>query len=252
MANLDIFLTKLISAFLLLPLNLLVLSTLGLVLLTRHPRLGRLMLITTSLLLYVVSTPILVDALRKQAETVSPLDPTAPLPQADAIVVLSGGLYHKAPEYGGDTVNGYVLERMRYAARLYHLTGKPVLVTGGSWRDGARPEAEAMKESFEQDFHVPVQWVEDQSRTTLENAQFSTPILKQNGIQTVYLVTHAMHMSRARASFEKMGLTVVPAPTGFAGRKNISVLDFLPQGSSVEVSANVLHEWIGQLWYAIK
>src|SRR3954466_12212342 len=72
-----------------------------------------------------------------------------PLPQADAIVVLSGGLYYKAPEYGGDTVNNYVLERMRYAVQLYRLTGKPVLVTGGSWRDGARPEADTMKESFE-------------------------------------------------------------------------------------------------------
>jgi hypothetical protein len=90
MANLEILFTKLISAFLLLPLNLLVLSTLGLVLLTRHPRLGRLTLITTSLLWYVVSTPILVDTLRKQAETIPSLDPTAPLPQADAIVVLSG------------------------------------------------------------------------------------------------------------------------------------------------------------------
>ncbi len=252
MTNLDIFFTKLISAFLLLPLNLLVLSTLGLMLLTRHPRLGRLTLITTSLLWYVVSAPILVDVFRKQAETVPPLDPTASLPPADAIVVLSGGLYHKAPEYGGDTVNGYVLERMRYAARLYRLTGKPLLVTGGSWRGGARPAADTMKESFEQDFHIPVQWVEDWSRNTTENAQFSATILKQNGIQAVYLVTHALHMPRARASFEKMGLTVIPAPTGFAGQKSFSALDFLPQGSAVEVSAKVLHEWIGQLWYTMK
>src|SRR5215470_7459040 len=132
MQNLDILLTKIISAFLLLPLNLLMLGTVGLGLLKLRPRLGRRILITVFLLLYATSTPIIVDAIRKQCETIPPLDLTAPLPHADAIVVLTGGTYYRAPEYGEDTVNEYTLARMRYAARLYRLTGKPLLVTGRS------------------------------------------------------------------------------------------------------------------------
>lgn len=252
MANLDILLTKFVSAFLLPPLNLLLLLLIGIFLLPRRPRLARRVFIVTGLLLYLFSTPIIVGSVRQCFETTPPLDPTATLPTADAIVVLAGGLYHKAPEYGGDTVDGYVLERLRYAARLYRLTEKPILVTGGSWRAGVRPEAQAMKESFEQDFHIPVQWVEDQSRNTSENAQLSAAILQQHGVHTIYLVTHALHMPRARAAFERVGLQVIPAPTLFAVQDRITILQFLPQGSSFDTSASVFHEAIGRIWYAWK
>ena len=252
MANLDILLTKVVSSFLLPPLNLLLLLLLGLFLLPKRPHLARRVFIVTGLLLYLLSTPIIVGSVRQCFETNPPLDPTSTLPTADAIVVLGGGLYRKAPEYGDDTGNGYVLERLRYAARLYRLTEKPILVTGGSWREGVRPEAHVMKESLEQDFHIPVPWVEDQSRNTSENAQLSAAILQQHGVHTIYLVTHALHMSRARAAFERVGLHVVPAPTLFAVRDKITILQFLPQGSSFEVSANVFYEAIGRLWYAWK
>lgn len=252
MANLDILFAKVVSAFLLPPLNLLVCCALGIVLLKRSQRLARTVLIFACLVLYVFSTPIIVGTLRRSAETTPPLNPDVALPEAEAIVVLAGGLYRKAPEYGVDTVDGYVLERLRYAARLYRLTGKPVFVTGGSWREGVRPESHAMKESLEEDFHVPVQWVEDRSRTTLENARFSAPLLQQNGIHKIYLVTHALHMRRAREAFERMGLIVIPAPTVFATREQLSILHFLPQGASLESGNNVLYEWLGRLWYALK
>jgi uncharacterized SAM-binding protein YcdF (DUF218 family) len=252
MANLDVLLTKVTSAFLLPPLNLLLLILIGIFLLPRRPHLARRIFIATGCLLYLFSTPIIVGSVRQCFETVPPLDPTATLPSADAIVVLAGGLYRKAPEYGGDTVDGYVLERLRYAARLYRLTKTPILVTGGSWREGVRPEAHAMKESFEQDFHIPVHWVEDQSRNTSENAQLSAAILQRHDVHTIYLVTHALHMPRARAAFERAGLQVIPAPTRFAVRDRITILQFLPQSSSFEASANIFYEAMGRLWYAWK
>lgn len=252
MANFDILLTKVVSTFLLPPLNLLLLLLLGIFLLPKRPHLARRVLIVTGLLLYLFSTPIIVGSIRQCFETDPPLDPTATLPAADAIVVLAGGLYRKAPEYGGDTVDGYVLERLRYAAWLYRRIDKPILVTGGSWREGVRPEAHAMKESLEEDFHIPVRWVEDQSRNTSENAQLSAAILQKHGVHTIYLVTHALHMPRARAAFEGVGLQVVPAPTLFAVRDRVTVLQFLPQGSSFEGSSAVFYEVLGRLWYAWK
>jgi uncharacterized SAM-binding protein YcdF (DUF218 family) len=253
MANLDVLLTKLVGTFLLPPLNLLLLIFLGLCLLPRRPHFARKVFIVTGLFLYLFSTPIIVGAVRHYCETLPPLDPSATPPTADAIVVLAGGLYRKAPEYGAeDTVNGYVLERLRYAARLRRLTGKPILVTGGSWREGVRPEAQAMKESLEQDFHIPVQWVEDQSRNTFENAQFSASILRQHGVHTIYLVTHALHMPRARDAFERAGVQVIPAPTLFAVRDKLTIFHFLPQASSFAISASVFYEALGRLWYALK
>lgn len=251
MTNLDVFLTKLVAAFFLPPLNLLLLILIGIRLLPRRPHLARRAFITTGLFLYLFSTPIVVNAVRHCLEPIPPLDPTATLPAADAIVVLSGGLYRKAPEYGEDTVDGYVLERLRYAARLYRLTGKPILVTGGSWQEGRRPEADTMKESLEQDFHVPVQWVEDRSRNTFENAQFSAPILQRQNIHTIYLVTHALHMPRARAAFEHAGLHVIPAPTLFAVWDKLTIFYFLSQGWAFSMSTSLCYEALGRLWYAI-
>lgn len=249
MPNLDVLLTKLVSAFLLPPLNVLMLLFGGVVLLKRHPRLGRAVIFGTCVVLYAASTPVLVSAVRRQFETIPPLDPSAALPPADAIVVLSGGVYRNAPEYGGDTISGHVLERLRYTARLYRLTGKPVLVSGGSWRAGVRPESQAIKESLEQDFHVPVRWLEDQSRNTQENARLSAALLHQQGIRKIYLVTHALHMPRAREAFERAGFQVTPAPTIFASRECLSVLHFLPHSSTLETSTILLHEWIGRVWY---
>jgi uncharacterized SAM-binding protein YcdF (DUF218 family) len=40
-------------------------------------------------------------------------------------------------------------------------------------------------------------------------------MLRQRGIGTAILVTSALHMPRARAQFEREGLTIIPAPTDF-------------------------------------
>jgi uncharacterized SAM-binding protein YcdF (DUF218 family) len=196
-----------------------------------------------------MSMPVIAGALRRSTETVPALAPNASLPPADAIVVLAGGIYRKAPEYGGDTVDGYVLERLRYAAKLYRQTGKPILVTGGSTYGDTIPESQAMKESLESDFHVPVQWIEEQSRTTQENASYSAALLHKQGVRTVYLVTHATHMPRAIQAFTQEGIQVVPTPTMFATLRKRRTLDFLPNSGSLDTTANIIHEWAGRLWY---
>lgn len=242
-------LTKILSAFLMPPLSLLVLSGLGIVLLKSHPRLSRALLVTSWLFLFILSMPVVAGALRRSAETIPAFTPTMPLPPADVIVVLAGSVYRKAPEYGGDTVDGYVLERLRYAAKLHRQTGKPILLTGGSTHGDTIPESRAMKASLEHDFHIPVQWLEEQSRTTQENASYSAAILRKQGIRTVYLVTHATHMPRALRAFTQEGIQVVPMPTMFATSQRWRVLNFLPTSGSLESTATIIHEWVGQMWY---
>jgi uncharacterized SAM-binding protein YcdF (DUF218 family) len=244
-------LTKILKVFLLPPLNFLLVSGMGILLLKSRPRLARLLLIASWLLLFTFSLPVVSSALRRGAETIPSLASSALLPPAEAIVVLAGGVYRKAPEYDGDTVDGYVLERLRYAAKLYRQTGKPILVTGGSTHGDTIPESRAMKDSLENDFHVPVQWIEEQSRTTQENANYSAEILHKQGIRTIYLVTHATHMPRALRAFTREGLQVVPAPTMFATSSRWRVTSFLPSSGSLQTTATVMHEWVGQLWYAL-
>ncbi|OIQ93046.1 hypothetical protein GALL_250220 [mine drainage metagenome] len=245
------FLTNLIGTVLLPPFSLLLIAALGLLLWNRHPSLARILLTASSALLWLLSTPYFAEALLHDLEG-RPFVNDTRRSQADAIVVLGGGTYFYAPEYGGDTTNKDTLERLRYAAKLYRETLKPILVTGGTPLGNSLAEAEQMKQVLEHEFNVPVQWTEGASDNTLENARLCRQLLKQAGINRIYLVTHAWHMPRAARAFQAAGFQVVPAPTGYTTRYRTDLLAFIPNAYALRDSRVFLHELIGMLWYQLK
>jgi len=245
------FATNLIAAFLLPPLSLLLAALLGLLLLRSYPRLGRTLLLGSFALLWLCSTPYFADGAMRLLEGPATAVDTHAQP-ADAIVVLGGGTYFRAPEYGADTVGELTLVRLRYAAKLQRETGKPLLVTGGKPLGNERSEAQQMKSVLEQEFKVPVRWTEDASDNTLENARYSYQLLQKAGIQRIYLVTHAYHMPRSVMVFQAAGFEVVPAPTRFTTRYQTDLLSFLPRATALRDSMYFTHELIGMLWYRLK
>ncbi len=222
----------------------------GLLALRRRPALGKSLLSLALVALYGLSTQYVADALLQA------LEPPARDPLTNrtgqAIVVLGGGTYFNAPEFGTDTVNAYGLVRLRYAAHLHRSLGKPIMTSGGSPEGAPLGEAAHMKTVLNRDFQVPVAWVEDQSRTTLENARLSHKILVAEGIRTVYLVTHPWHMPRARLAFESAGFRVIPAPTGYVTRLRLTLLDFVPDARALLDSSRFFHEIIGIAWYELQ
>lgn len=239
--------TNLISAFLLPPLNLILLGMIGVLLLKGRPRLGKLLMVIALTLLYVLSSPFFADAMLQKLET-----PPAPGPMdsgVQAIVVLGSSSYFNAPEYGGDTVSRLGLERIRYAARLHRLTGKSILATGGSPLGRGSSEASQMKAVLEREFQVPVRWTEGASANTRENAYKSFAILKKDGIRHIALVTHAWHMPRAAREFEQAGFKVTPAATAYTTRYKTNVFAFVPSAGALQKSSLFFHEVIGILWY---
>lgn len=198
-------------------------------------------------LLWMLATPVVGNALMRGLE-----GPALDLSQPDgaqAIVVLGGGRYREAPEFGADTVNSFTLERLRYAAWLQRRTGLPVLVTGGQPDGPGLSEGEAMRRVLVDEFRVPVRWVEAVSANTHENATLSAALLKPDGVERILLVTHGWHMPRAQRAFEQAGLAVVPAPTKLH-REPLTPSDWLPQGFGEARSA--LREWLGHGWYAVR
>jgi uncharacterized SAM-binding protein YcdF (DUF218 family) len=247
---LDWLIRNAVAAVLMPPGCLLLLSFCGLLLLKRRPRLGGLLVGVSVVLLYALSTRFLADHLLHTLETAA-LDPLG-AGSGEAIVVLGAGTYRNAPEYRADTSNEHGLVRLRYAARLHRATGKPILVAGGNPEDASRPEAAHMAATLEKDFGVRVRWIEDQSRTTLENARYSRALLSRAGIKTVYLVTHGWHMPRAVLAFESSGFAVIPAATGYATRFRGTVLDFVPDAHALLDSSRWFHEIMGIAWYQIQ
>lgn len=189
-----------------------------------------------------LSLPVVADWLSAGIETYPPISAQL-LASAQAIVILGGGVHYEAPEYGGDTVSRFSLERLRYGAKLARESGLPVLVTGGVVY-GGEAEAALMKRVLEAEFSIPIRWSETRSRNTVENAHYSVEMLKADNIERVALVTHASHMARAKAAFEKLGIAVIPAPTDFAPRWTPAFERFLPSTGSFERSALVLRERI--------
>jgi len=202
--------------------------------------------------LYLSSIPATTAWIRSKLE----IYPTVDLDRhsAKAIVVLGADRYIDAPEYAGDTLRGFGLERVRYAAWLHKRTGLPILVSGGAVLGETLSEAELMGDLLSSEFHTEVRWQEGESKTTYENALYSSRILKNAGITRVLLVTHAWAMPRALEAFKKAGIEVTPAPTGYLRRNDFDtgLLAWLPSASAVLRTHLALHEVTGRLWYRLR
>ena len=125
-----VWLKALVKALVLPPLGPLLLAAAGLWMTVRRPRLGRLVAWTGIVLLFALSTPMVAYGLLTLVDRSPPLD-LQRARDAQAIVILGGGVRRHAAEYGADTLGELTLERVRYGARVARLTGLPVLVTGG-------------------------------------------------------------------------------------------------------------------------
>jgi len=246
------FITNFIATFLLPPLSLLLLLALGGFLFYRQHKLGKPLILASFGLLWIASTPFFAEgSLHLLEASTAALD--SQHPSADAIVILGGGTYFRAPEYAGqDTTSDQTLPRLRYGAKLHREAGAPILVTGGKPLGNDLSEARQMRAALQQDFHVPVRWTEESSSNTLENARNSLQILQQAGIKKIYLVTHAWHMPRSAAAFRHAGLEVVEAPVAFTTRYQTDLLAFLPRAEALRDSKYFVHEVIGLFWYQLK
>jgi len=245
-----LWLKALIKALLLPPTGLLLVAALGLALHSRFPRGGRALAVAGVLGLLVLEIPVTADFLVRVVDN-SPVLELAEARQAQAVVILGGGIRRDAPEYGGDTLGILSLQRVRYGARVARLTGLPVLVTGGSVLGGT-PEAKLMQASLQDEFGVPVRWVEARSRTTHENAVLSARILKAEGIGRVVLVAHGFDMRRATAEFAAQGIETVAAPTGKSGATQVTLLDYVPSMAGLAGSYYAIYEILANVVFWIR
>jgi uncharacterized SAM-binding protein YcdF (DUF218 family) len=226
--------------FILPPGGLLLLGLAGLLLLRHWPRLARVLLIVSIGSLWLISMPIVSDALTRWVERYPALN-LADAANAQAIVILGGGGQRAfAPEYAGPAAEPYLLERLAYGAYLAKKTALPVLVTG------FHVEAHAMHDTLLRNFDVEAKWVDDNAYDTFQNAQNSAQMLKAGGITQIILVTRATHMGRSAKEFAATGLTVIPAPSGVLAARDFGIFTWLPDPDALLRSQMAIYELLGE------
>ncbi|WP_418320623.1 YdcF family protein [Piscinibacter sakaiensis] len=169
-----------------------------------------------------------------------------------AIVVLGGGRERLAPEYAAASLSDASLQRLRYGLWLARQTGAPVAFSGGrGWQQPTGDSEAAIAAAIAAtEYQLPLRWVEDRSRDTRENARHSIELLRNDGVDTVLLVTDGWHMRRALRAFRASAgsdLRIVAAPMGLSYDPAEGIYRWLPSASGFENFNAVLREVFGLL-----
>ena len=123
------------------------------------------------------------------------------------------------------------------------------------WLGSDIPEAGSIQTLLEE-WGVPGASIiaEAASRNTYENAVFTRQVLAEHGLQRVLLVTSALHMPRALATFRSAGIDAVPAATDFTVtyKDQRTVIDFLPDAEALSRTTYAIKEYVGYVYYRWK
>lgn len=122
--------------------------------------------------------------------------------RVDAIVVLG------APLRADATLSLAGRERVSEGARLWHEGLAPLLVfTGGAPHSVAEAPAMAAG-ALELGVAPEALIVEAESRTTAENARLTAILLRDRGVQSIWVVSQPFHLRRGRRLFRQQGFEV--------------------------------------------
>ena len=242
---------ELAKALTLPPTGLLLIVLGGLLLGLRWRRLGWGLGMASVLGLLTLALPVTGGLLLAALETGLPRT-AAPDQLPKAIVILSA----EARPIDGDGTRyepgKLTWERLRAGARLAQQENLPIMVSGGSVRVNAPPLAEIMARGLAERLNVSTRWQETRARDTWENAKYSAEMLREAGIGSVYVVSHAWHLRRAIAAFARFGIAATAAPVRMDPWPRGHLDEFIPSLAGWTSSRYALHEWIGCAYYALR
>jgi uncharacterized SAM-binding protein YcdF (DUF218 family) len=221
-------------------------------------RTGGVCLALSLVVLLASSNPWLAKGFRAQLEQWYTPFTAADAPHVDAIVLLGGALHLPLPPRV-DAELSDAADRVLYTSRLYR-AGKAsrIVVTGGNvfdQGDGVRGESFYIAELL-REWGVPARAIviEEHSRNTRQNALETKKILDRSGHRTILLVTSALHMPRALATFKGAGIEAIPAPVDFSvsSYRYPVALDLLPSAGALYINTQTLREYLGIVVYGFQ
>ncbi len=220
----------------------------------------KILFLISALSFYLLSNSYVADSLMSPLET--PYNhPFKSVKRVDAVVALGGGSMAGSANL---PLASDAFKRAVYALMIAKSQNLPLLFSGGSL-DKNFTESKAFLNSMKEltkDLGVTLDMgahlvserfslhVEDKSLDTFQNAKFSKKLLERSKINhpTIYLVTSAYHMERAKRVFEYFGFKVYPRATDFKIDHRAKTLwDYLPNMMSFQESYLAIHEYAGLL-----
>lgn len=259
-----IFLSKLIP-LLIYPIGLTTLLLLAALIFNKHRKFSRGLVVAAFLLLFLAGNRMVSNSVARALEWryLPPVNAPAP----DVIVVLGGGTEPLLTPRATVELNA-AGDRMFYAAQVYkQYPDAKVLLSGGDidfLDQSSSTPAEDMAAILGA-FGVPESalLLQGESQNTYEDALFSCALVKEQGFESVWLVTSAFHMPRSVKVFEKQGCPVTAAPTDFTvtqvsweklWRPSFEefVINLVPSYTNISLITKVMKEYVGMLTYALR
>jgi uncharacterized SAM-binding protein YcdF (DUF218 family) len=236
----------------------LLVAALGLALVWRgRPRAGSALAAAALGALWLASTPAVAFRLLHGLESRHPPVAAEQAPVASAIVVLGGGVRQRDAARPWADLNS-AGDRLLHAARLYRAGKAPWLILSGGeipWVASEQSQAQAMADLLVE-WGVPRDAIllEEQSRTTWENAARVKQIVDERGLADVLLVTSAAHMPRSLETFEVFGVRAIPAPTDFEAEPAPAYLplSWLADAPALRDTTRALKEYLGIEVYRLR
>jgi uncharacterized SAM-binding protein YcdF (DUF218 family) len=189
--------------------------------------------------------------------------PPKPVPEANCIVILSGGIASQLPPRSTIEI-AEAGDRVLYGGHLYREGKAPLVIcTGGIATGGirVRPGAEDMADLLEA-LSVPKRVIltETNSGNTYQHARNLGPLFQERGIKRVLLVTSAMHMPRSMSVFQRNcpGIEFTAAPTDYRVPDQIPMPWYrylayvIPTPGNLVLFSEVMHEYLGMGYYRVR
>lgn len=229
---------------------------LGLALLWRHRYRAGVTIIAMAVAgLWLLATEPVADSLRAGLENQHPPEPIEAVPEVDAIVVLGGGVRTQIPPRLQAEL-GHQGQRVMHAARLYHAGKAPrIIATGGVQPHRAEFPAPSIATSTRgllQEMGVDSEAITTSGLAT-DTWQESIAVgaLKEElGLESILLVTSALHMPRSMATFKSLDLDIHPAATAHEVDETTNRFNerWTPDSERLDGVSRAWHEYLG-LWY---
>jgi uncharacterized SAM-binding protein YcdF (DUF218 family) len=204
--------------------------------------------------LYVFSTPIFADNFFKLIEGTEPRKTPKDMPNAEAIVVLSG-MINQINSTDGVYPEWIDPDRFFAGIDLYKSGKAPkIIFTNGKlpWENSKNTEGDILKQ-FALGYGVP-----DSAILLTGNVENTADEAKAVGKlmgkwKHIILVTSAYHMPRAKQNFESQDFIVQPFKVDFKVDQlnGLTLMDFLPDADSFRLLNTGYRELIGRVIYYI-